>query len=101
MNVQFKKGALELCVLALMNKKDRYGYEIIEVISREFEVAEGTIYPLLKRLQLDGHCESYLQESSGGPPRKYYRITPPGRQHVKQMIKDWSEFTKAVDNIIT
>jgi PadR family transcriptional regulator, regulatory protein PadR len=100
MNIQFKKGAVELCVLALMNTKDRYGYEIIEVISHEFEVAEGTIYPLLKRLQLDGHCESYLQESTGGPPRKYYRITMSGRKHVKKMIQDWSAFTAAVDHII-
>jgi PadR family transcriptional regulator PadR len=100
MNPQFKKGVLDLCVLALINAKDRYGYEIIEEISREFEVAEGTIYPLLKRLQLDGYCETYLQESSGGPPRKYYRITKLGKEYVKQAVGEWQIFTQSVDNII-
>ena len=71
-NTQFKKGVLELCVLVLIQKNDRYGYELAEAVSEHVEVAEGALYPLLRRLVKDGHCTTYLQESSGGPPRKYY-----------------------------
>ena len=71
MDTQFKKGVLELLVLLFASKKDRYGYELIEEISKVVNVNEGTIYPILKRLTNENYFETYLKESTGGPSRKY------------------------------
>jgi PadR family transcriptional regulator PadR len=99
-NVQFKKGVLELCALVLIGRKDRYGYELAHVISSHFQVAEGAIYPLLRRIVQDGYCSTYLQESSEGPPRKYYRLTELGEKVVKQSIEEWKFFSRSVNNLI-
>ena len=73
MNIQFKKGVLELCVLSLLTKRDFYGYELVEYISKYINISEGTIYPLLRRFRTEGYVSTYLQESQEGPPRKYYK----------------------------
>ena len=78
MVTQFKKGVLELCVLSLISKKDCYGYEIVDLISRGIELSEGTIYPLLRRLTKEEYCTTYLKETSEGPPRKYNKNTEKG-----------------------
>ncbi|MFD2671581.1 PadR family transcriptional regulator [Marinicrinis sediminis] len=100
MNVQFKKGVLQLCVLVLTASKDRYGYELVEEISRKFAIAEGTIYPLLKRLTSEGIFSTYLAESTEGPPRKYYRLTDDGRQMMEEMVKEWKMFSEGVTEMI-
>ena len=64
-----KKGVLELCVLSLLHKRDCYGYEISEYLSRHIDIADGTVYPILRKLKADGLLTTYLQEESGGPPR--------------------------------
>ena len=69
MNVQFKKGVLELVVLLSVVKRDMYGYELVAEVSKVVEVNEGTIYPLLKRLTNEHYFETYLKESTEGPPR--------------------------------
>ncbi|WP_256759233.1 PadR family transcriptional regulator [Cohnella sp. WQ 127256] len=99
-NTQFKKGVLELCVLVLIQKNDRYGYELAEAVSEHVEVAEGALYPLLRRLVKDGYCTTYLQESNEGPPRKYYQLTPEGLLYVKALTIAWNEFVKNVGNLI-
>ncbi|MDD3074592.1 MAG: PadR family transcriptional regulator, partial [Eubacteriales bacterium] len=63
MNIQFKKGVLELCVLSLLTKRDFYGYELVEYISQHIDISDGTIYPLLRRFRADGYVTTYLQES--------------------------------------
>ena len=89
MNIQFKKGVLELLVLSLLIDKDRYGYELVEEISGHINISEGTIYPLLRRLKNDGYVDTYLQESQTGPPRKYYKLTVGGFYRVgEQYIED-------------
>ncbi|WHX49558.1 PadR family transcriptional regulator [Paenibacillus woosongensis] len=100
MNIQFKKGVLELCVLVLTAKKDRYGYELVEQISRRFEIAEGTIYPLLRRLAAEGLFSTYLHESMEGPPRKYYKITEQGREVMNELVSEWSKFAVGVQEMI-
>ncbi|WP_350343023.1 PadR family transcriptional regulator [Proteinivorax tanatarense] len=100
MITQFKKGALKLCVLSLLNKKDCYGYEIVEIISRCIEVSEGTIYPLLRRLTKEGVCETYLKQSTEGPTRKYYRITKEGTSHYLELKKQWYDFQGNVNYIL-
>lgn len=101
MMTQFKKGVLEMCVLALINQKDRYGYEIVELISKHIEVTEGTIYPILRRIVAESFATTYLKESNAGPPRKYYTITDSGRDRYYQQLNDWAEFTKNVVAITT
>ncbi|GGG63804.1 PadR family transcriptional regulator [Paenibacillus radicis (ex Gao et al. 2016)] len=100
MNVQFKKGVLEVCVLVLASSEDRYGYELAVKISEKFEVAVGSVYPLLNRLTQEGYFSTYLKESTEGPPRKYYRLTEQGWHHMRLLIKEWSSFTSAVNEII-
>ncbi len=73
--VQLKKGVLELCVLALLSRGDAYGYEIASRLAEGIEMGEGTVYPLMRRMQADGLVATYLVESSSGPSRKYYRLT--------------------------
>lgn len=100
MNTQFKKGVLEICVLALISKKDMYGYEIVQNISKVIEVNEGTIYPLLRRLTKEGYFDTYILESSEGPARKYYKITELGKENLINLIEEWKNFTNAVDYLI-
>lgn len=96
MNAQFKKGVLELCVLSYLNRRDAYGYELAEKISQSIEIAEGTLYPLLRKLKNDGLCETYLSDESGGPPRKYYRLTEKGRQAGQKLRWEWESFARSV-----
>ncbi|AOA01509.1 MULTISPECIES: PadR family transcriptional regulator [Carnobacterium] len=100
MNTQFKKGVLELCVLVILEKKDCYGYELIETISKHIEISEGTIYPLLRKLTKEGLCTTYLQESNEGPSRKYYQVTEDGVAYLGKQLIEWKEFIKSVDTII-
>lgn len=97
MNSQYKKGILELCVLSLIDQEDLYGYEVVQRISPRIEVNESTIYPLLRRLTKEGHCSTYMKDSTEGPARKYYKMTDEGKSHLIKMIKDWQAFTKEVD----
>ena len=78
--IQLKKGVLTLCVLALLNRGDSYAYEIAATLSDAIDMGEGTIYPLMRRMQTDGQVETYLVESPSGPSRKYYRLTDAGRR---------------------
>ena len=89
MNAQFKKGVLELIVLLSINKKDMYGYELIEKVSSVVDVNDGTIYPLLKRLTNEKYAETYLLESSEGPSRKYYHITDSGNAAYEKALSEW------------
>lgn len=99
-SIQFKKGALELCVLVLIHERDRYGYELAQSVSEHIEVAEGALYPLLRRLVNDGYCTTYLQESTGGPPRKYYKLTSSGDTHMRKLITEWKNFVYSVSRLI-
>lgn len=100
MNTQFKKGVLELIVLLSVSKKDMYGYELILEVSKVIEVNEGTMYPLLKRLTNDKCFDTYLQESTEGPPRKYYKITVLGQKKLEELKKTWLEFSESVNKFI-
>lgn len=100
MNIQFKKGVLELCVLSILTRKDCYGYELVNEISKNIAISEGTIYPLLRRLMNDELFTTYLIESSEGPPRKYYKITEKGLQEQQALVKEWDSFLEGVNKII-
>lgn len=100
MNIQFKKGVLELCVLSLLHRKDFYGYELVEKISRFINISEGTIYPLLRRFRTEGYVTTYLEESQEGPPRKYYKLTERGMESFEELELEWESFIDGVNNIL-
>jgi len=100
MNAQFKKGALELCVLSQLISGDCYGYELTEAISSEMSVAAGTLYLILKRLKDDDFVDTYLVESTGGPARKYYHITEKGLKYQKEQKNEWLSFVEKVERLI-
>lgn len=100
MNTQFRKGVLEICVLALILKKDMYGYEIVQNISKVIDVNEGTIYPILRRLTKEEYFETYILESTEGPARKYYKITRLGKENLDKLMKEWKDFVRAVNFLI-
>lgn len=100
MNIQFKKGVLELCVLSLLSRRDHYGYELVNEISKNIAISEGTIYPLLKRLKDEGYFRTYLQESQEGPPRKYYTLTELGRSTLEALSSEWFAFVEGVNHIV-
>ncbi len=96
MNAQFKKGVLELIVLESVQQRDMYGYELVEEVSKVVNVNEGTIYPLLKRLTNEHYFETYLRESTEGPPRKYYHVTAAGILYRDSLEKEWTELSERV-----
>ncbi|NLI53890.1 MAG: PadR family transcriptional regulator [Clostridiales bacterium] len=100
MNIQYKKGVLELCVLSLLFRRDCYGYEISESLSKRIDIADGTVYPILRKLKSDGLVTTYLSEESGGPPRKYYSLTELGRRTYLADRTDYLNFASTVESIL-
>lgn len=100
MNTQFKKGVLELCVLSLLKKRDCYGYEISEYLSGHVDIADGTVYPILRKLKSDGLLTTYLEEESGGPPRKYYSLTETGREIYEKDRNEYLNFARTVETLL-
>lgn len=98
--IQLKKGVLTLCVLALLNRRDSYAYEIASTLADAIDMGEGTIYPLMRRMQSDGQVETYLVESSSGPSRKYYRLTDAGRRALETQTAEWRAFVTAVEGVM-
>ena len=98
--MQFKKGVLELIVLLSVTGRDMYGYELVDEVSKVIDVNEGTIYPLLKRLTNERYFETYLRESTEGPPRKYYHLTAAGVLYKDGLKKEWQEFSSRVNGFI-
>ncbi|MBN1053666.1 PadR family transcriptional regulator [Clostridium botulinum] len=98
---QFFRGTLEGCILKIINDDLVYGYEIAEKL-KGFgldEVSEGTIYPLLLRLEKNGLVSSEKKESPLGPKRKYYKLTTLGKEELKEFFKIWQELKNSVDKI--
>lgn len=100
MNIQYKKGVLELCVLSLLKKQDCYGYEISEYLSNHIDIADGTVYPILRKLRSEGILTTYMQEESGGPPRKYYSLTSLGREIYEKERAEYLNFAKKIEILL-
>ncbi len=88
MDIQLKRGLLEICVLSSMLQEDTYGYLLIRSISPYIEISESTLYPILKRLEGAGCIESYSVEHNSRL-RKYYKITQTGKERIDKFLKDW------------
>ncbi|MGN6651578.1 PadR family transcriptional regulator [Trinickia sp.] len=100
MKTQLKKGTLDMCVLAVLARGDSYAYELVSTLSETMEISEGTIYPLMRRLQAEAWVSTYLVESSSGPPRKYYTLTDQGRMSLNAMQDEWRSFVDEVNSVL-
>lgn len=99
MDIQIKKGLLEVCVLASLRREDSYGYQIIRDISGYIEISESTLYPILKRLEKDDCLKTYSVEHNGRL-RKYYSITDEGRRRIAAFIEEWPEIMRIYNFIV-
>jgi PadR family transcriptional regulator, regulatory protein PadR len=98
---QMRKGVLEFCILCILSEKDAYPSEIIEAMKEsKLIVVEGTLYPLLMRLKNEKRLTYEWKESTSGPPRKYYRLTPEGKELLKEIYSSWNELVGSVEQIV-
>lgn len=99
---QMLKGMLEGCILEIINKQETYAYEISEKLSKYGfgEISEGTIYPIILRLQKNEMISSTLRDSNSGPKRKYYNLTSNGREALMQFKSNWKELNNAVNQLL-
>lgn len=97
---QMRKGILEFCILSLIEQREMYVSDLIDELKKgKLDVVEGTLYPLLTRLK-NGEFLSYRwEESTGGPPRKYYQITEKGKLFLAELRNTWNELTESVNDI--
>ncbi len=97
---QMRKGILEFCILSMINEKEMYVSDLIEELKKgKLDVVEGTLYPLLTRLK-NGEFLSYRwEESTGGPPRKYYQMTEKGKLFLAELQNTWNDLTDSVNQI--
>jgi PadR family transcriptional regulator PadR len=100
--VQLRKGCLELAILAALWDGKRYGLEVLRRLESDSDliVSEGTVYPLLTRLKALGLVQSEWVESDTGHPRKYYALTPAGRQRAKEMAAIWARFSSSMSRLL-
>ncbi|MDI9342360.1 MAG: PadR family transcriptional regulator [Sediminibacterium sp.] len=98
---QMRKGVLELCILSILSQGDAYPTEIIDKLKdTRLVIVEGTLYPLLTRLKNTGLLTYRWEESTSGPPRKYYKLTEIGEQYLKELQVSWQELVDAVNKTI-
>jgi PadR family transcriptional regulator, regulatory protein PadR len=99
---QMRRGAIEYCVLALLRRREWYGFELAQALAEAdgLVTSGGTIYPLLSRLRRDGLVDSVWRESSQGPPRRYYSLTSEGRAAIGAFTGQWTRFRDAVDLLL-
>lgn len=98
MEIQIKKGFLDICVLTAVSRKDSYGYRIIRDISRCVKISESTLYPILRRLEAAGCLNAYSVEHNGRL-RKYYHITSLGKQRIRDFFTEWKDLVRMHDFI--
>jgi len=97
---QMRKGVLEYCILSILKDGEAYTSDILETLKdAKMLVVEGTIYPLLTRLKNAGLLNYRWEESTGGPPRKYYELTETGKLFLKELNKTWGELLRAVNRV--
>ena len=102
---EFSRGTTELAVLALIQSKQRYGYDLLrelaETTNGSLEIKEGTLYPVLHRLEDGGYIEASWQAEGRGAPRKYYGITPEGRKRLLMLRTEWNRLIGGMDQLLT
>jgi PadR family transcriptional regulator PadR len=98
---QLRKGLLELAILNVLGAGPLYGYEIVRRLgdADSLVITEGTVYPILSRLRNEQYVESYIEESTSGPPRKYYRLTARGRSELRKMNEHWERLHEGIGQL--
>lgn len=98
--IQMRKGVLEYCILSIISQQEVYSSEILEALKEaQLIVVEGTLYPLLSRLKNSGLLSYNWQESSEGPPRKYYQLTESGQVFLNELDENWKNLVHTVNHI--
>lgn len=99
---QFRKGLVELCVLAVLRDEEAYGYQIVERLGEApgLEVTESTVYPVLARLARDRCVTVRTAASPSGPPRRYYRLSDAGRRRLDELQGHWRAIQDSVNHLI-
>lgn len=90
MNIQLRRGILDICVLTALVREDSYGYKIIKDLSPHIEISESTLYPILKRLEAGGFLSVYSVEHNSRL-RKYYKLTPLGKTRIFEFLEEWKD----------
>lgn len=97
---QMRKGLLEYCILSIIHKNEAYASDILDTLkAANLVVVEGTVYPLLTRMKNEGLLSYRWQESTGGPPRKYYALTKDGQQLLAQLDNEWQTICLSINQI--
>ena len=97
---QMRKGVLEYCILSIINRQEVYTSDILEALRQaDLLVVEGTLYPLLSRLKNNGLLKYRWQESTDGPPRKYFTLTDEGEQLLEALNQEWGIISKAINKL--
>lgn len=97
---QMRKGILEYCILTIISRKEAYTSDILEALRQaDLLVVEGTLYPLLSRLKNNGLLAYRWQESTDGPPRKYFTLTDEGKELLAALNQEWGTISQAIDKI--
>lgn len=100
-NAQMRKGVLELCILSVISTEEAYASNILSALKdAQLLVVEGTIYPLLTRLKNDGLLSYRWEESTSGPPRKYYSLTDTGKEILESLKNNWIQLSDSVNSLI-
>ena len=101
---ELKRGTLEMVLLRLLSGRQMYGYELVSTLEREggalFQLKEGTLYPVLYRLEDAGWVETRWETLERGVPRKYYRLTTAGEKQLARLVGEWREFSATVDRLL-
>ena len=98
---QMRKGLLEYCILSIIHKNEAYASDILDMLKQaNLVVVEGTVYPLLTRMKNEGLLSYRWQESTGGPPRKYYALTTQGQDLLAQLDNEWQSICQSINQII-
>lgn len=104
MEKELKRGTLEMVLLKLLSEREMYGYELVTAFQRrgdgKFEVKDGTLYPVLYRLEKAGYVEPRWVTQERGVPRKYYQVTARGQEEMNRLVGDWRNFVAAVDALL-
>ena len=102
---ELKRGTLEMILLKLLAEKPMYGYELVSTLEERsqgrFQIKEGTLYPVLYRLESAGSVEPRWETQDRGVPRKYYQITATGHEQLNTLLADWRDFTTVIDHLLS
>lgn len=97
---QMRKGLLEYCILSIISRDEAYASDILDTLKEaQLVVVEGTVYPLLTRMKNEGLLSYRWQESTGGPPRKYYALTDEGGELLSQLDSEWQSICQAINKV--